>query len=142
MQYVYGNLWDFHPQGVVAVTTNGIIKKNGELVMGKGIALQAAQRFPDIPARLGKAVKAYGNFTFYMEDHRIMSFPTKDHWKDHSDLIIIKASAVNAMILAKHFNLSHVFLTPPGCGNGGLHWAQVEPIISPILDNRFHIVLQ
>lgn len=143
MNYVKGNLWNFHGANApVCFTTNGMIKKNGELVMGKGIALQTKQRYPDVPLRLGQAVKAWGNQPFYFRDHNIISFPTKHDWRQPSDFDLIRESTINLRILTDYYSFGAVYLTPPGCGNGGLNWNEVEPVISPILDERFYIVLQ
>jgi len=143
MQYVQGNLWDFRgPDTPVCVTTNGVIKKNGELVMGAGVALQAKQKFPEIPGVLGLAVKDWGNTVIYLPKHYVISFPTKNDWRNPSDLGLIKQSAHKLLNLTNARNFDHVYLTPPGCGNGGLHWSVVEPILQALFDNRFVIVLQ
>ena len=52
MKEVKGDIWKSDCD-IIAITTNGVVKKNGELVMGRGIASQAKQRYPDIPKILG-----------------------------------------------------------------------------------------
>lgn len=49
----------------IAVTTNGIVKNNGDAVMGKGIAKQCNDKFHIAPL-LGKYLKQYGNRVFNM----------------------------------------------------------------------------
>lgn len=44
-----GNMWDvFGNTQLFYITTNPIVNANGEAVMGRGIALEAAKRFPTI----------------------------------------------------------------------------------------------
>lgn len=43
------------------ITTNGFIKANGEAVMGRGCALEAAQAFPNVPKLLGALITSKGN---------------------------------------------------------------------------------
>jgi hypothetical protein len=47
----------------LCITTNGSLKAGGELVMGRGIALDAAQRFPGMALHLGRQVRQNGNKT-------------------------------------------------------------------------------
>jgi hypothetical protein len=60
MQELVGNIWDHHQDGWIVVTTNGIIKSNGDAVMGAGIALEAARKFPDLPRQLGDRLRVIG----------------------------------------------------------------------------------
>jgi hypothetical protein len=47
MKLTNGNMWSAYPQAdLFLITTNSTLKNDGCLVMGKGIALEAAQRFP------------------------------------------------------------------------------------------------
>jgi len=119
-----GNLWDFWPEYVVAITTNGVLNKKGELVMGKGVALQCKQRFPEIPAILGSMVE-YGGNNVYYAGHNIMSFPTKHDWRNKSDIELIRRSAVHLQYLKMIYKW-RIAMTKPGCGNGGLDWGIVE----------------
>ena len=85
MKEVIGDIWDYHDQGHwIVITTNGIVKSNGEAVMGKGIALQAKQRYPDLPKELGQSITFCGNTVRVLgrppfSGYRLVSFPTKHH---------------------------------------------------------------
>lgn len=140
MKYATGNLWNFHSLGPVCITTNGIIKKDGTLVMGAGIALQAKQRFPTLPIALADAVSQYGNHTFYLPDENVFSFPTKHDWRDKSDLALIAKSAAQLLVITERMGFSQVFLPKPGCANGQLNWEDVKNVISMVLDDRFTVV--
>ena len=62
MVEVRGNLWTFHAENEwVAITTNGDVRGDGCAVMGRGIAWEATQRFPNIADHLGKLLTREGN---------------------------------------------------------------------------------
>ena len=140
MLQIYGNLWNFHELAPVCVTTNGILKKNGELVMGAGIALQAKQYFRALPGKAGIAVEMYGNHCFYFMEERIFTFPTKHDWRDPSDITLIERSCHELVQITDNNNFHRVYLPRPGCANGQLEWEEVRDVIEPILDNRFTVV--
>jgi hypothetical protein len=141
MKYARGNIWTIHNPAPVCITTNGIIKNDGTLVMGAGIALQAKQRFPELPGKLADAVSQHGNHTLYMPDENIFSFPTKHDWKDKSDLALIAQSATELLIITEKVGFTEVYLPKPGCANGQLDWEDVKNVISVILDDRFTVVI-
>lgn len=60
MREATGNLWDANVDAYV-ITTNGTLKKDGTLVMGKGCAREARDMFPGIDKLVGKEVAARGN---------------------------------------------------------------------------------
>jgi hypothetical protein len=153
MKEVKGNLWTY-PADVRVITTNGTIKKNGECVMGQGCALEANKKW-GIAGLLGKALKAFGNVPInlsslynanrqWKEAFALWTFPVKHNWFEKADLTLIKASAV---LLSQDIDEDYpndegnVILIPrPGCGNGGLLWEDVKPVLEPILDDRFHVI--
>lgn len=135
-----GDLWSYISD-YKCITTNGIVKSNGELTMGRGIALDAKQRYPDLPKILGEKVKEFGNYPFIVREHKIISFPTKNHWKDKSHIGLIMRSCNELVIIANDENIKSIVLPQPGCGNGGLLWSEVKPIISKILDDRFTVLI-
>ena len=107
-------------------------------VMGKGIALQFKQAFPENYAAYEAACKCgevqpgkmfvYHTNTFH-KPHFIINFPTKRHWKGKSKIEDIK-SGLNALIaVIKQENIQSIAVPPLGCGNGGLDWNEVRPLI-------------
>lgn len=138
MLEIQGNLWNYHDEGFwVAITTNGCVKANGSAVMGRGVALECALLFPDIPKRLGAHLHQQGNCIAVFPDHRIITFPVKHMWSEPADLKLIEESAVQLAAM----NFPHaVFTVRPGCGNGRLKWEDVKPVIENILDDRFIII--
>lgn len=131
-----GNLWDMEADAR-CVTTNSVIRKDGTLVMGAGIAKQAAIRHPDLPARIASLIRVFGNWPFYFPDLCVMTFPTKEDWRNPSIPELIKDSAQRATWLADAHKLKRILLPRPGCDRGGLDWEDVKLIIAPILDDRF-----
>tara|TARA_R110001606_G_scaffold45770_5_gene118397 strand:- start:1538 stop:1987 length:450 start_codon:yes stop_codon:yes gene_type:complete len=126
----------------IAVTTNSVIKTNGELVMGAGIAKIFKNRYPTLPRDLGKKVATYGNMPFLIKikGMNIISFPTKTHYKDKSEIDLIIESAKKIKNLTDKFYWTKVAIPAPGVGLGGLSWKdQVYPALSKILDDRFII---
>ena len=125
------------------VTTNGITKNNGWAVMGAGVAKSCAQAFPDSPRLLGDLLRANGNMTQVIlenADGAVISFPTKNHWRDASDLELIKQSCRQLMQVIEDNGFQRVLLPKPGCANGGLNWADVRAAITPLLDERVVII--
>lgn len=146
-----GNIFEL-PQNneAVCVTTNGIVKTNGQAVMGAGIAKQADQLF-HLSNLLGKYLKQYGNRAFNLGRFQrpngnvftVFSFPTKHDWKEDSDITLICKSAEQLMQMCDKFGITKCFLPPVGCGCGRLNYeTTVKPWIEQILDDRFVIVFQ
>ncbi len=145
-----GNIWNKHKEGhYITVTTNGIIKANGECVMGRGVAAQAKRLFPGLPSILGTRLTRYGNHVHLFSNLRIFSFPTKHDWKNPSDIDLIEKSCYELVELCNDPEANKVYIdketkvymTRPGCGNGRLRWEDVKPILERILDDRY-IVMQ
>lgn len=144
MKLVTGDLWTYQADAR-CITTNGFVKMNGEAVMGRGCALEAKQRYPQIAQRLGSLLRSHGNQVHHLgveEGATLFSFPVKHHWTDRADKQLIVRSAVQLLNALLYFpEIQVVALPRPGCGHGGLSWEKdVEPILRPMLDDRFHII--
>lgn len=104
-------------------------------VMGKGIALEFKKRFPglykDYTARCKAGLVRLGEPYLFgdMFGTSIVNFPTKDHWRSASRLEdIIRGLDY----FEKHYHewgITSVAMPPLGCGNGGLDWSLVGPIM-------------
>ena len=142
---VTGNLWTY-PADARIITTNGTVKKNGECVMGRGCAAEAKQRWPHLAKYLGSALKEYSNvpFIFFMLNagvsNPIVTFPVKHNWHETAapKLIVQSATIINEM--PSLMALKTIVMPRLGCGNGNLRWADVQPLLAPILDDRFHVI--
>lgn len=141
MQQKVGNIWELAISKVICITTNGVLSGGGlNLVMGKGIALEAKERFPGIDGMAGHLIRQYGNRVHHLgkrDTYEIVTFPTKNHWKDPSNLDLIGRSADQLSALAGVKGWKEVYLPHVGCQNGGLVWEDVYAVLSQILDDRF-----
>jgi O-acetyl-ADP-ribose deacetylase (regulator of RNase III) len=107
-------------------------------VMGKGIALQFKQAFPDNFKQYKQACDrgevepgqmftvATGNL---LNPRYIINFPTKRHWKGKSKLEDIRAGLKALVAEVNRLEIQSIAIPPLGCGNGGLDWAVVKPLI-------------
>lgn len=150
MKLIKHNIWDCYSQGfTICIPTNPIINSKGEAVMGRGLAFDAAQRIPTIKKEFAEKLIEYNkNIPILFEQHRIITFPTKHHWKEKSDLELIKKSCdhLNGLV---DFLIPHVynpkkgivFLPLPGCGNGQLKKEEVMPILEEKFKNQRKVVI-
>ena len=107
-------------------------------VMGKGIALQFRQAFPDNFAAYQKACRAgevqLGRMSTFArpmpENPRfIINFPTKQDWRSKSRLEDIESGLTALVEEIKQQQIHSIAVPPLGCGNGGLQWDEVRPRI-------------
>ncbi|MFY1651882.1 type II toxin-antitoxin system antitoxin DNA ADP-ribosyl glycohydrolase DarG [Solwaraspora sp. WMMB762] len=107
-------------------------------VMGKGIALQFKRAYPDNFRSYHAACKRgevrLGQM-FVMDRgvigprRYIINFPTKEHWRSASKLDDIRAGLADLVAVVSRHNISSIAIPALGCGNGGLDWAKVRPLI-------------
>lgn len=112
--------------------------------MGKGIALQFKQAFPENFDAYQKACRAeevqpgrmFVFETGMMTNPRyIINFPTKRHWKGKSRLEDI-ASGLKALVAeVRRLGIRSIAVPPLGCGLGGLAWDTVRPMIEQAFAN-------
>lgn len=135
--YKEGNLLEAHAEALVnTVNTMG--------VMGKGIALQFKNAFPQNfkaykdaaekkEIQLGKVqvipVNGFNGLKY------IINFPTKSHWRYPSRIEWIKEGLQDLREQIIKHNIKSIALPPLGCGNSGLDWNEVKPLIADTLSN-------
>ena len=107
-------------------------------VMGKGIALQFKKAYPDMFRAYQAAAKAgdlrIGHMhvweTGLLSGPRfIVNFPTKKHWRQPSRLEEVADGLQDLKRVVRELGITSIALPPLGCGNGGLNWREVEPLI-------------
>jgi len=151
MKELAGEAWETwehynsYEDWLICITTNGTVKKNGDAVMGAGIANEAKKKYPAFPSLLGSKLKNYGNDVHYLGDN-IITFPVKHNWYETADIdLIIKSckqlmNALDNLTVKRGYDV-YAILPRPGCGNGKLDWeTQVKPVISKILDDRIWVI--
>ncbi|KKN22085.1 hypothetical protein LCGC14_0918910 [marine sediment metagenome] len=139
MKEATGDIWGMRREGVcVCITTNGTVKSNGSAVMGRGVAAQAVREVQGIEKRIGEALRHQGNHLYMMGDY--CTFPVKHDWWNTANLQLIECSAKELAELAIQYPQMSFILPRPGCGNGGLRWEDVKPIIEPILPDNVTVV--
>jgi len=143
MKELVGNVWDYHDTGHwVVVTTNGTITyddwERPLCVMGAGVAKQAKERFPNLPAALGYYVQTSGNIVYAFPQYNLYTFPVKINWWLKADMRLIVRSCNQLSKIAPKDELT--YMVRPGCGVGRLAWRDVKPEIEGLLDDRFVVV--
>jgi O-acetyl-ADP-ribose deacetylase (regulator of RNase III)/uncharacterized protein YwgA len=104
-------------------------------VMGKGVALEFKKRWPkmfeDYQRRCESKQVRLGEPYLYRDASgaAIINFPTKDHWRSPSRVADIERGLDYLVVHAKEWSIRSLALPPLGCGNGGLEWAEVGPLI-------------
>ena len=142
MKEASGDLWKIGANAdAIVITTNGTVKKNGEAVMGRGCAQEAAVRFPDLPKFLGKRLVVFNDVkVFSFGNWTLVTYPVKHEWWQKADMGLIAKSALELVFFAEKHEWENVVMPRPGCGNGGLSWWAVRPILEEVLDDRFTAV--
>lgn len=104
-------------------------------VMGKGVALEFKKRYPamheDYVRRCETRAVRLGEPYLYdaLSGIKIINFPTKDHWRSPSRLQDIERGLDFLVDHIGDWRVTSMALPPLGCGNGGLEWAEVGPLI-------------
>jgi hypothetical protein len=141
MKLITGDLWsELGRAGLILVTTNAIVSRRGRLVMGRGAALEARNRFPGLDFDLGEAIlesaSPYGVVLARGAHHpttRLGAFQVKNHWRDPADLSLIAFSVERLREIAA--SSIRTALNFPGIGNGGLPADIVLPLLQNLPDN-------
>jgi len=137
IHYTQGNLLESPAEALVnTVNTVG--------VMGKGIALMFKERFPQNMKEYAAACKANKVQTgrmFITESQDllgpkwIVNFPTKQHWRNPSELEWIKTGLQDLRRFLIDNQVKSIAIPPLGAGNGGLNWQLVKPLIVAALSD-------
>lgn len=130
-----GDMWEeFNTSDLFLVTTNSWITKEGKLVMGRGIAREARDRFPGLDKTLGMKIKHLSKYGLLVSDSwpkKVLgAFQVKYDFKDLASLELIEYSVWCLQKFLNDHTVMNVNLNFPGIGNGGLDPLDVLDIVS------------
>jgi uncharacterized protein YwgA/O-acetyl-ADP-ribose deacetylase (regulator of RNase III) len=123
-----GNLFDSKAQTLVNTV-------NCVGVMGKGVALEFKNRFPemyeDYLARCKAGTVRLGQPYLYRSliPPWVLNFPTKDHWRSVSRLQDIETGLRYLLAHYQDWGITSLAVPPLGCGHGQLEWRVVGPTL-------------
>lgn len=165
MQEIYGDLFESEKADAICITTNGFVNSIGANTMGAGCAGRAKVLWPGIQMSLGSWIKDMGNRVYLLTTldqntgekqlpsfrgwpahtvpYDIFSFPTKNDWKNDSDLKLIEQSAQQllSMVDEQPERFKSIVVPRPGCGLGNLSWEnEVRPLLASLWDDRFYVI--
>ena len=152
VEVVVGDLFESDAQTLTnAVNTVGI--------MGKGIALEFRRMFPEMyddyvrrcrkgEVKLGEPYlfRVSGNYQPGIAQptldgleelppadegspRLILNFPTKAHWRSRSKLDAIHAGLQHLAQNYREWGIESLAVPALGCGEGGLRWSDVQPVL-------------
>ncbi|HKV28849.1 MAG TPA: macro domain-containing protein [Candidatus Acidoferrales bacterium] len=131
----------------VMIKSGDLLKENSEAivntvncvgVMGKGIALQFKQRWPQnfeayAAACDRKEIRPGKMFIYdsgeWARPRFIINFPTKVHWRGDSKIEYIEKGLSDLVLQVERLGIKNIALPPLGCGNGGLDWNDVKRLV-------------
>jgi O-acetyl-ADP-ribose deacetylase (regulator of RNase III) len=138
IHYQTGNLLESEAQALVnTVNTVG--------VMGKGIALQFKNMFPNNFKTYATACKKkdvnVGKLLITEEETLlrgrkiIINFPTKTNWKFPSEYSYIESGLTELVKAISESKIKSIAIPPLGAGNGGLDWNKVKALLEKHLSH-------
>ena len=128
VKVLFGNILDSKAQTIVNTV-------NCVGIMGKGIALEFKEQFPDMfsdyvercnrnEVRLGKP------YLFKrLTPPWILNFPTKGHWRSVSRIEDIVKGLRHLLQHYKEWGITSLAVPPLGCGQGQLEWKIADPTL-------------
>lgn len=133
IKYVKGDIFSTPAQVLVNTV-------NLEGVMGKGIALNYKKMYPDMFIKYQKLCKdnklQIGKLWLYKTNNKwILNFPTKKEWRKPSKIEYIKEGLEKFVNTYREKNITSIAFPKLGCGNGGLKWEDVKPLMDFYLKN-------
>ena len=157
MKSLVGNIWELSVrEDLIVCTVNIGWRRGGAAVMGAGLALDAARRWPDIARAWGQACQEHRKDTppmLYKTPGSkvckgLILFPTKPFntgkpwlsWMDDASLELIERWLpwLNSAVTNLESELtpvSRVLVPSLGCQNGNLKEEQVLPLLEQYLAN-------
>lgn len=144
------DLWktlDADPTAWGVIPTNREVYANrgaltGAAIMGKGLAKDAALRYPELPYLYGNYLRTPAPreaevsvcLVYFYAAGRLILLPTKHRYKEAASLTLIEQGMQELVVLAQEAveggaGMSVIWFPRIGCGLGGLPWRPVRRIL-------------
>ena len=129
--YVKGDIFN-SPAKIIVNTVNTVG------VMGKGIALEFKNRYPKMFYEYQKLCENsqldVGRLFLWRKSEKwVLLFPTKKHWRNPSKLEYIEIGLKKFVQNWDKLGAEAIAFPRLGCGNGGLDWKEVKPLMEKYL---------
>lgn len=107
-------------------------------VMGKGVALEFKKRYPEMFKSYERVCNdkqlEIGKLLLWKGPEKwVLMFPTKKHWRNPSKLEYIEAGLQKFADTYMEKGITSAAFPRLGCGNGGLDWTEVRPLMERYL---------
>lgn len=108
---------------------------------GRGLSLEFRKRVPGFYKRYQELcfsgqfdVTQIWRYRWKETGQQIISLPTKGHWRERSDPVLIETNLSKLVMLAESLEITSMAIPPLGCGNGWLNYERdVRSIMLDIL---------
>lgn len=132
IKYVKGDIFN-SPSKIIVNTVNTVG------VMGKGIALEYKKRYPEMFIKYHELCANHqldiGKLYLWKKaDKWVLLFPTKKHWRNPSTLEYIEQGLIKFADNWDKLGAASIAFPRLGCGNGGLDWNVVKPLMEKYLN--------
>jgi len=128
----------FKKGNILEATVEALVNTVNKVgIMGKGIALAFKKKFPENYKIYKEACEnnqlKIGDLLVTQTERSIpkyiINFPTKQHWRSRSKIEYIEKGMEKLVEVIQEKNIQSIAIPPLGCGNGGLNWKDVKPVI-------------
>ncbi|WP_284035619.1 macro domain-containing protein [Neobacillus sp. 114] len=130
-EYYKGSVFECAEKNSVDMIVNTV---NCKGFMGAGIALEFKLRYPKM--FIEYELKCENNQiqvgkldSYYDSDIKILNFPTKNDWKQPSNIKWIIDGLVNFSQLYRDYGIKSIAFPKLGTSNGGLNWSDVKQVM-------------
>lgn len=104
-------------------------------VMGKGLAQVFKMKYPEMFTEYKEMCKRKIVHTGCLYPYsinnqvKVLNFPTKEHWRSPSRVEYIETGLSWIIDNYKVLHIKSIAFPPLGCGNGGLEWENIGPLM-------------
>lgn len=131
LSYLKGDLLS-SPAQVLVNTVNTVG------VMGKGIALQFKNKYPEMFEAYQRVCEKHlldvGKLYLWKSSAKwVLMFPTKKHWRNPSKIEYIESGLQKFVENYERIGIESIAFPKLGCGNGNLDWELVRPVMEKYL---------